>query len=109
MGTNNELQHLAPMYKTTQFDNIISIDIETSSKGVLLDIGCYSAYGYSVFANWEEFFSRLLTLETNARIIAHNGFGFDFVTFNQWLLDNRKHFGIGDDDITYLSFASLLK
>ncbi len=108
METNNELRHLAPMYKASQFDNIISIDIETSSKGVLLDIGCYSAYGYSVFANWEEFFSCLLTLKANTRIIAHNGFGFDFITFNQWLLDNRKRFGIGDDDITYLTSESLM-
>lgn len=103
-----ELQHLAPMTKTTRFDDIIAIDIETSSKGVLLDIGCYSAYGYSVYQNWEELFNYLVTLETSARVIAHNGFGFDFVTFNQWLLDNRKRFGIADDDITYLSSESLL-
>jgi len=103
-----ELRTLAPMSIPTRYDDIIAIDIETSSKGVLLDIGCYNAYGYSVYQNWEELFSYLVTLETNARVIAHNGFGFDFITFNQWLLDNRKRYGIADDDITYLSSESLL-
>lgn len=102
------LRHLSPMttQKTTEY--VIAIDIETSSKGVLLDIGCYTENGYTVFANWKQFFDVLLTIDADCRVIAHNGFGFDFITFNQWFLENRKQYGIADDDITYLSSESLL-
>jgi hypothetical protein len=103
------LRHLAPMSNITQFETIIAIDIETSSKGVLLDIGFYDGEHYQCFQGWDEFFTYLVTLyHCDTRIIAHNGFGFDFITFNQWLLDNRKTLGIADDDITYLSSESLL-
>jgi hypothetical protein len=99
---------LTPMTQANQFEEIFAIDIETSSEGALLDIGCYSGYGYTVYSNWKDFFEELLGYEGNFRIIAHNGFGFDFITFNQWFLENRKKYDIGDDDVTYLSSEALL-
>lgn len=107
------LAHLSPMTTKKQKDHIIAIDIETSSQGKLLDIGVYSGYdagGHDYFTcqTWDTFFDYLLRLNRDTRVIAHNGFGFDFITFNQWLLKNRKRYGIADDDITYLSSESLL-
>lgn len=103
------MKNLTPMQQSTQFEHIISIDIETASDGALLDIGCYSAIdGYRTFPNWKKFFDYLLTWSTDIRIIAHNGFGFDYITFNQWFLKYRKSYNIRDEDITYLSSESLL-
>jgi DNA polymerase elongation subunit (family B) len=96
------------MFKQTPFEEIVAIDIETSSKGELLDIGCYTYNDYIVFPNWELFFEHLLTIKENVRVIAHNGFGFDFIGFAQWFLKNRKQYDIADDDITFLSSESLL-
>jgi hypothetical protein len=96
------------MFKSTPYETIIAIDIETSSKGELLDIGFYSNNYYDTFDSWENFFQSLLTYEGNIRIIAHNGFGFDFIGFAQWFLKARKEYDIADDDITFLSSESLL-
>lgn len=96
------------MFKSTPYETIIAIDIETSSKGDLLDIGVYSENDYYTFDNWESFFNSLLSFNANCRVIAHNGFGFDFIGFAQWFLKNRKNYDITDDDITFLSSESLL-
>jgi hypothetical protein len=96
------------MNEKTKYENIVAIDIETSSKGEVLDIGCYTYNDYIVFRNWKQFFEHLITIQNDCRVIAHNGFGFDFITFNQWFLKNRLKYGISDDDITYLSSESLL-
>lgn len=107
------MKPLTPMTQTKQFERIVAIDIETSSRGELLDIGCYHGNyhhdnQYQVFPTWKNFFDYLLKMKGDVRVIAHNGFGFDFITFNQWFLKNRKSYGINDDDITYLSSESLL-
>ena len=102
------MTNLTPMFKSTPYETIIAIDIETSSKGELLDIGFYSNNYYDTFDSWENFFQSLLTYEGNIRIIAHNGFGFDFIGFAQWFLKARKEYDIADDDITFLSSESLL-
>jgi len=102
------MKPLIPMYHQKPFEKIIAVDIETSSKGELLDIGVYSEHGYYVVANWELFFNSLLTTQGSYRIIAHNGFGFDFIGFNQWFLEHRKNYNIADDDITYLSSEALI-
>jgi DNA polymerase family B len=102
------MTNLTPMFKQTPLETIIAIDIETSSKGELLDIGVYSENDYYTFDNWESFFNSLLTFNANCRVIAHNGFGFDFIGFAQWFLKNRKLYDIADDDITFLSSESLL-
>jgi DNA polymerase elongation subunit (family B) len=102
------MKSLTPMDNQTPYENIIAIDIETASDGALLDIGCYSEFGYQTFTNWKDFFETLLNLDGDFRVIAHNGFGFDFITFNQWFLAHRHEYDIGDDDITYLSSESLL-
>jgi DNA polymerase elongation subunit (family B) len=96
------------MFTQKPFEKIIAIDIETSSKGELLDIGIYSDERYVVVEHWETFFEYLLAHKGNFRIIAHNGFGFDFIGFNQWFLANRKTYNISDDDITYLSSEALI-
>lgn len=96
------------MFKSTPYETIIVIDIETSSKGELLDIGFYTDNYYDTFETWEDFFVSLLTYEGNIRVIAHNGFGFDFIGFAQWFLKYRKEYDIADDDITFLSSESLL-
>lgn len=107
------MKALTPMTKANQYERIVAIDIETSSDGALLDIGCYHGNyqhdcQYQVFPNWEKFFDYLLKMKGDVRVIAHNGFGFDFITFNQWFLKNRKRYGINDDDVTYLSSEALL-
>jgi DNA polymerase elongation subunit (family B) len=107
------MKALTPMTQAYQYERIVAIDIETSSDGALLDIGCYHGNyhhdeQYQTFSNWEQFFNYLLKMKGSVRIIAHNGFGFDFITFNQWFLENRKKYKISDDDITYLSSESLL-
>jgi hypothetical protein len=102
------MKPLFPMFHEKEIEQIIAIDIETSSKGELLDIGVYSEYGYHVHSEWKDFFDCLITFKGNIRVIAHNGFGFDFIGFNQWFLKNRKHYAIPDDDITYLSSESLI-
>jgi DNA polymerase elongation subunit (family B) len=102
------MKALLPMFTQKPFEKIIAIDIETSSKGELLDIGMFSEYGYYTFDNWQSFFNSLITTQGNFRIIAHNGFGFDFIGFNQWFLANRKSYNISDDDITYLSSEALI-
>ena len=102
------MKPLIPMYNQKPFEQIVAVDIETSSKGELLDIGVYSEYGYFVFDCWEKFFNSLITTQGNFRIIAHNGFGFDFIGFNQWFLANRKNYNVSDDDITYLSSEALI-
>lgn len=102
------MTNLIPMFKSTPYETIIAIDIETSSKGELLDIGVYSENAYYTFDNWESFFNSLLSFNANCRVIAHNGFGFDFIGFAQWFLKNRKNYDITDDDITFLSSESLL-
>jgi DNA polymerase elongation subunit (family B) len=104
---------LTPMTQSNKYERIVAIDIETSSEGELLDIGCYHGNyhhdcQYQVFPDWEKFFNYLLKMKGDVRIIAHNGFGFDFITFNQWFLKNRKQYGIADEDVTYLSSESLL-
>lgn len=107
------MTNLIPMFKSTPYERIVAIDIETSSKGELLDIGCYHGNyhhdeQYQVFSEWKEFFEYLLKMRGDVRIIAHNGFGFDFIGFAQWFLKNRKNYDITDDDITFLSSESLL-
>lgn len=102
------MTNLIPMFKSTPYETIIAIDIETSSKGELLDIGVYSESEYWTFDNWESFFNSLLLFAENCRVIAHNGFGFDFIGFAQWFLKNRKNYDIADDDITFLSSESLI-
>lgn len=102
------LRHLTPMTSENTTEQIIALDIETSSKGKILDIGVYTDNHYFTCANWKTFFDWLIAINNDTRVIAHNGFGFDFITFNQWLLDNRKRYKIDDDDITYLSSESLL-
>lgn len=103
------MKPLTAITETKPFDIILAIDIETSSEGEILDIGCFSDIdGYRVFPNWKKFFDYLLTWSNDVRVIAHNGFGFDFITFNQWFLKYRKSYNISDDDITYLSSESLL-
>jgi DNA polymerase elongation subunit (family B) len=102
------------MYHQKPFEQIIAVDIETSSKGELLDIGVYfydpihNFDVYRTFDNWKDFFDFLTSLKGNYRIIAHNGFGFDFIGFNQWFLANRKNYNVSDDDITYLSSEALI-
>lgn len=107
------MKPLLPMPNITTFERVIAIDIETSSQGELLDIGVWdgtseSGHFYFWCRSWEEFFIYLMQVETDCRVIAHNGFGFDFITFNQWFLDNRKKYGIADEDVIYLSSESLL-
>lgn len=99
---------LTTMSKAIEYEQIIAIDIETASDGKLLDIGCFDYVGYRTFQTWLKFFDWLLLNHNGARIIAHNGFGFDFITFNQWFLQNFKRYGFDDNDITYLSSESLL-
>ncbi len=128
------MKALTPMFNQTPYEKILALDIETSSKGKLLDIGLYteneiwqenlaqyeaerktgkSNYKmkketYKTFTTWKKFFDYLVTLKGKHRVIAHNGFGFDFVGFNQWFLDNRGKYNIADDDVTYLSSESLI-
>jgi hypothetical protein len=96
------------MHKPIEYQKIIALDIETSSEGKLLDIGCYGEDFYEVFSGWQEFFDYLLTVEGKARVIAHNGFGFDFITFNQWFLKNYRKHNFSDEDIIYLSSEHLI-
>lgn len=106
------MKSLTPMFTENPFEKILSLDIETSSIGELLDIGLYTEENdkeiYETFENWKDFFDHLMTLEGKFRVIAHNGFGFDFIGFNQWFLDHRKEYGISDDDVTYLSSEALI-
>ena len=99
---------MTPMYKQKEFEEIIAIDIETSSKGELLDIGCYRESYYCTYPDWQSFFEDLLSCEGIFRVIAHNGFGFDFVGFAQWFFKNRHRYNIADDDVTLLSSESLI-
>lgn len=102
------MKSLKPMFTQKPLEQIIAIDIETSSKGELLDIGVYSEFGYHVHSEWKDFFECLLSIDGNIRIVAHNGFGFDFIGFNQWFLKHRNDYNIADDDITYLSSEALI-
>jgi len=107
------MKALLPMFTQKPFETIIAIDIETSSKGELLDIGVWLGYyagGHDYFTcdNWKIFFEWLIGLKGKFRVIAHNGFGFDFIGFNQWFLAHRKEYNISDDDITYLSSEALI-
>lgn len=107
------MTNLTPMFKSTPYETIIAIDIETSSKGELLDCGFYTldefdSEIYVTFEDWKTFFEVLLAFKGNIRVIAHNGFGFDFIGFAQWFLKHRKNYDISDDDITFLSSESLL-
>ena len=127
------MKSLMPMFNETPYEKILALDTETSSKGKLLDIGLYTEnqdaenlrqynaerdFGkpnleykkeiYKVFPNWKKFFDYLLKQKGKHRIIAHNGFGFDFIGFNQWFLENRGKYNIADDDVTYLSSESLI-
>src|SRR5262245_43197681 len=103
---------LTPMFNQNPIEKILALDIETSSKGELLDIGLYTesqdAQDYRIFTTWKRFFEYLIKQKGKYRIIAHNGFGFDFIGFNQWFLANRKEYDIADDDVTYLSSESLI-
>ena len=103
------MKQLVPMFKKIPYEKIISLDIETSSIGKILDIGIYDGEKFQYFSTWKKFFDHLLTLSReNTRVIAHNGFGFDYITFQQWLLKNKKYYEISDDDLTYLSSESLM-
>jgi len=119
------MKALTPMFNQTPYEKILSLDIETSSKGKLLDIGLYTEIDdtvdnnsilrryknqelYKVFPTWKKFFDYSIKQKGKYRIIAHNGFGFDFIGFNQWFLENRGKYNISDDDVTYLSSESLI-
>jgi DNA polymerase family B len=91
---------------------IIALDIETSSKGKLLDIGCYTEHTYNTFDGWKKFFIWLFemieTREESVRIIAHNGFGFDFVNMLPWLLEHTDDLNLHPDDILIFSSETLV-
>lgn len=57
------------------------LDIETSSKGELLDIGFYNGESseYKTFESWLECFEYIYNEHSNLTIYAHNGGGFDFL------------------------------
>lgn len=93
----------------TPFETIITIDIETGSNGELLDIGLYDGYVFMYFSEWETLFEYLMDLPPKKyRIAAHNGFGFDYVTFISSLLTNMSRWGLTEKDITFLSSEALI-
>jgi hypothetical protein len=65
-------------------------DIETDSKGRLLDIGVYYKNEFKVFSSWHEFFDYLL--QEKPILYAHNGGRFDVVSFALWLYRNNIKF-----------------
>ena len=42
------------------------------------------------------------------RVIAHNGFGFDFIGFTQWLLKHHREFDLEHNQIQFLSSEALI-
>lgn len=99
-----------PQFKPLSY--VVALDIETSSRGHLLDIGCYTADDYKVFEGWPECFSFFYDLielkECNIRVIAHNGFGFDFVNMIPWMLDHMDEIGLEASDLNIFSSESML-
>lgn len=105
-----KIQHLHAMKKPIHFEEIIALDIETASDGSLLDIGVSSRFSYGTFPDWKSFFQWLKTYpwETDVRVAAHHGFGFDYVGMIQYLLNNLEEQEIGDQDLQFLSSEALV-
>lgn len=71
---------------------IYTLDIETDSQGEVLDIGFYDGEVCRYYDNWEKFYNDLLKIESSAMIYAHNGGGFDYVSFLFYLFKNGIEF-----------------
>lgn len=109
------LKPLFPAKRQTPYSPVLSLDIETSSKGELLDIGLYDGQKFWHIEQkkrgknaWQVFFELLLKTTKPLRVIAHNGFGFDYIGFVQWLLDHYKDYDLWDSQIQILSSESLI-
>ena len=84
-------------------ETINTCDIETSSKGEILDINLYELENskYQVFANWNDFLTYLKNegeQQNITRIHAHNGGNFDWVGLACDLLTQK----IGHDIISHI-------
>ena len=104
----SELKNLVPLKSPNEFDNVITLDIETASDGSLLDIGLYTGGAYHTVTNWDACLTTLLKLTGNWRVCAHNGFGFDYIGLIQFLAENFDKYGLRDEDVTFLSSEALL-
>jgi hypothetical protein len=67
---------------------IYTLDIETDSKGEVIDIGFYDGADVRYFSNWEQFTHHLSSIDEPSIIYAHNGGGFDYVNYMVWLFRN---------------------
>lgn len=103
-----QINPLSPMKNALPYSDLIALDIETGSNGQLLDIGIYDGNKFSTFRTWQTFFNNLFKRQGKFRVFAHNGFGFDFIGMFQWFLQNHRFYGLTENDITFLSSASLI-
>ena len=104
-----EIKPLVPLKTPPPYERLLAMDIETGSKGQLLDIGQYDGKQFSKFVSWQHYLSTLFRRGPgNYRILAHNGFGFDYIGLLRHLITDFKSFGIQEKDITFLSSASLM-
>lgn len=123
INTLDQLKNLYPLRKAKEYEEIIALDIETSSNGELLDIGLYyrernrAVIKYienkdwrkkAIESPWKTFFEWLWKREGKIRVIAHNGWGFDYIGFAQWLLEHYRDYDLWDTQIQMLSSESLM-
>lgn len=102
------MKNLVTIKNPREYDNVLTLDIETGSEGELLDVGLYGINFYAVYQDWQSLFEVVMQLQGNWRIPAHNGFGFDYITLVQWIVKHYKDYGLKDEDVTFLSSEYLL-
>lgn len=104
-----EIKPLTSLKTPPPYDRLLAMDIETASDGSLLDIGQFDGSKFTKFSTWHHYLSALFRRrEGSYRILAHNGFGFDYIGLLRHLISGYKTFGIREQDITFLSSASLM-
>lgn len=78
--------------RSKELAEIFTLDIETDSKGELIDIGFYNGELIRYFQDWGNFTEHLSTIKNDALVYAHNGGGFDYVNYFIWLFKNKMEF-----------------
>ena len=68
-----------------QLSKIYTLDIETDSRGELIDIGFYDGERIKYFQSWKTLLKHLENLTEPSLIYAHNGGGFDYVNMLVYL------------------------
>lgn len=71
--------------KQKRESKIYTLDIETDSKGEIVDIGFYDGCAIKYFQSWDFLLKELERIESESIIYAHNGGGFDYVNLLVYL------------------------